>query len=610
MMDRIPNPFAVQTPEDVDAQDVVTLFVQDYSDFHKIPKVGHTFLNGSRGSGKSMIFRFLEPDCQCIKMNKKVQELPFFGIYVPIKKTDLKLTELIRLENNHANIILNEHFMTVYIAIKVLSSLKKIPVPDKTGVYAAAVREFYSGTLAKLLRRAGWLGKQPTIKAKATMEDCFAVMLNILEDDIYTSVISYLRKVAFTDTAIAYSGPLFGYLDFLTPLMENFKKLPFIPKGPIFLLIDDADNLNNTQTMILNSWVSYRTSADISLKISTQMNYKTLRTTTGQRIDTPHDYSEVNISDIYTSQKNKYRDRIKKIVTARLTMYDIDVSPEKFFPPDEKQEQAIVSIAEDIRHKWKTSGRGHRPSDDVLRYARPSFIAELKGASKSGSTGSSKSGSTYSYAGFEQLVHISSGIVRFFLEPASLMFGEQLSRNQGKAVLVINPSIQNDIIREQSYKFLFSEFDSIVKDEIGLGNAMDKLDKLDKLKNIINALGGMFHQILISDAAERRVFSVAFTDNPDSEIKEVLDLGMQYGYFHRSTIGNKEGTGRTLLYILSRRLAPAFLLDPTSFAGYKFITNDTLRAAMHSPKTFLNSIKTKRIDEYLDDPQRSLFEEA
>lgn len=599
MNTELSNPFAVQTPEDIQAKDVVTLFVEEYTDFHKIPKVGHTFLNGSRGSGKSMIFRYLEPDCQCIKHKKDVTKLNFWSIYVPIKKTDLKLTELVRLENKHANLILNEHFLISTIIIQVIASLKKAPINDQKGTYAAAIRKFYYATFSSLLARAGWVGTLPKISTKASLKKCLTVMNHVLEDDIYARVVAYLRKVAFTDTAIAYSGPLFGYLDFFTPFIQNMKKLPFMPDAPVFLLINDADNLNHTQTLILNSWVSYRTSAEISLKISTQMNYKTYLTSTGLRIDSPHDYSEVNISDIYTSHKNKYRDRVKRIISKRLEMFRIDVEPAHFFPVDEQQESEIEEIANEIRKNWKQEGRGNRPSDDVLRYARPTYMTRLEG--------SSKSGSTYSYAGFEQLVHISSGIVRYFLEPASLMYGEQLSRNQGKSVRFIISSVQNDIIREQSDDFLFSEFDKIIKDDTAQTGG---IDRLNKLKNIIYALGAMFYQIRKSDAAERRVFSIALTDQPDEEIKAVLDLGVRYGYLHRSTIGNKEGTGRTLLYILSRRLAPFFKLDPTSFAGYKFITNNALREAMHNPKSFAARIKIGKVDDYLNDPQGHLFEGA
>ncbi len=71
----------------------------------------------------------------------------------------------------------------------------------------------------------------------------------------------------------------------------------------------------------------------------------------------------------------------------------------------------------------------------------------------------------------------------------------------------------------------------------------------------------------------------------------MLQLGVTYGYLHESTIGNKQGTGRTKLYILSRLLAPHFKLDPTSFAGYKFINSDTLELSLTKPKEFIERMK-------------------
>jgi len=119
-------------------------------------------------------------------------------------------------------------------------------------------------------------------------------------------------------------------------------------------------------------------------------------------VETPHDYAEVNISDIYTSPKGKYLSRVEAIVKKRLELSGIDCDPNAFFPTDVEQERAIEEIAGKLRDEWASSGRGFRPSDDAVRYARPTFMAGL--------TGPRKSGSTYNYAGFEQLVHISSGL--------------------------------------------------------------------------------------------------------------------------------------------------------------------------------------------------------
>jgi len=590
------NPFAVQTPEGISARDMESLFVNVFTDFYNIPREGHTFLHGPRGSGKSMMFRYLEPDCQCLALRKSVADLPFFAVYISIKNTDLKLTELMRLENKHANLILNEHFMVINIAVKFFSSLIKANMDDHEGTCAQAIRGYYADGFCKLLKRSGWQEKPPVLSPTATLNECFFVMREIFSEQ-HSAVLSYLRKLSFVDSPIPYPGPLCGYLDFLLPLIQQLKSHSFMPRGPIFLLLDDADNLNATQTSLLNTWVACRTQADVSLKISTQMQYKTYLTATGQTIDSPHDFSEIHISSVYTSRKNKYLDRVKEIVSRRLRMHKIDKTPQEFFPAYEKQEQAIREIGRQLRERWNSEGRGYRASDDAVRYARPDYIAGLQGPSKSGPT--------YKYAGFEQLVHISSGIIRYFLEPASMMYAEMRAIRTGP-VEFIDPIVQDQVVRDQANAFLFSEFDRWSADE---ADDTEALNQTRKLRNLIKALGGTFHQILLSNASERRVFSIALSEDPDEDILDVFRLGVRYGYFHESSIGNKEGTGRTRLFVLSRRLAPVFILDPTSFAGYKFATNSVLREAMEKPKTFVGKIRRNGVEAAFDSPQLGLFQQ-
>jgi hypothetical protein len=579
------NPFAVHTPEDMPAADVVSLFVDVFTDFYQIPRRGHTFLNGPRGSGKSMMFRYLEPDAQSLALNQDLWDLPFYSVYIPIKNTDLKITELARLHEQHADVVLNEHIMTTYVAAKLVNSLTRLPTITSQPAFGEEARAYYSGRFRAVLSASGYdISSLPNITTTATTADVFRMMADIL-DSVYRNVLLYLRRLAFTPGALSYSGPLFGYLDFLVPFIHDLKQMTFMPHGPVFLLFDDADNLNDTQTRILNSWVSSRTSGDISLKISTQLAYKTFRTTTGQTIDSPHDFAEVNLSTIYTSSNDKYRERIAEIVSKRLRNHGLDIPPEQFFPADEEQERQIRARAHELRELWeKGEGRGYRASDDAIRYARPDYIRSLRGTSKSGHT--------YSYAGFDQLVHISSGIVRYFLQAAAQMYAEQQARlPKGETVRVVPPHIQNSVVREQADRFLFTEFERIELDQDPA-----KLKPVTKLRNLILALGGLFYETLVSDRSERRVFSIAFSDTPSDELRDVFALGIQYGYFHESAIGNKEGTGRTKLYILSRRLAPHFNLDPTSFAGYRFVTSDVVRDAMTRPKTFLSRVRNGAIN--------------
>lgn len=595
------NPFDVQTPENLSTEDMLDLFVSAHSDYWQIEKAGHTFITGPRGAGKSMFFRFLEPDCQCKHRSVDLSALEFYAAYIPIKETDLNLPELFRLqETRHATNVLNEHLLITHIATKIFVSLiSRAPLPNNDKAILAEFKDFYDNNLVKLLRRSGWNEEIPILEEKNDLKTSIKQIISMF-DDIFSQLNSYTRRLAFESEILPYNGALFGYSDFLSPLIKELTRLSFMPVGPIFLLIDDADNLNETQAMILNSWVARRTTGHLCLKISAQEGeYKTYMAVGGQRIDAPHDYSEFNISDKYTTNKDSYKTRLIDIVTRRLKKFDISAGPEEFFPDNKHQEEKIRNISERIKTEWYENKRGYRPGDDALRYARPEYIKKLS---------EGRSGATYSYAGLSQLVHLSSGIVRHFLEAASIMYGEAVASSNGTKVEFISDSIQNKIVREYSDKLLFSEFTKMAKEE---GEPAKVLDNPAKLKNLIGALGGMFYKILISDASERRVFSIAFSNGPDDEVEKILRLGVKYGYFHRSTIGNKEGTGRVPLFIMTRRLAPTFKLDPTSFAGYKFVTNDKIKEALYRPKRLLESVDIKGFDSVMsDNSQRSLFEDG
>lgn len=588
------NPFAVQTPEDLTAEVMVSLFVDVFSDFSMVEKVGHTFLHGARGSGKSMMFRYLEPDCQAAKDGSlPLSEQPYFGVYLPVKKTDIAVTELARLEDHHANVVLNEHLLTAAVAARTFAALRKARLLDTNGAFVAALAGFYARTFTKLVRQSGWSDEVPTVEASMSFDGVLELMQGLC-DDMYLQASTYLRRLSFASASLPYAGPLIGYLDFMVPLVQGLKKLPFMPSGPVYLLVDDADNLNLTQIQILNTWVSYRTSADISLKISTQLRYKTFGTVFGTVIEAPHDYSEVHISAVYTSNRgrNKYRERVWEIVRRRLRTAGLaDVSPEEFFPPDEAQERQIAVIGERIRQAWETEGRGYRPSDDVTRYARPDYIKSLRGQSKSGST--------YSYAGFNQLVHVSDGVIRHFLEAASRMWAATQASLPDRPIRFIPPQIQNQVVRDLADEII-SEFNKLMLDE--------EAESIGRLRNLVEALGGLFQQIMLSDRSERRAFSIAFSDPPDTEVQETLDLGVRLGYLQRSYIGNKDGTGRTPQYIFSRRLAPRFTLDPTSFAGYQFVRNEAIRKALYKPASLVRSVRGLGVDAVLEGEQQNLFE--
>lgn len=580
------SPFEYTSPEAISAKDVIDLFVPVFGEYLNVPNVGHTFVNGPRGSGKSMIFRYMSPDCQCLANDKKLAQLDFFGIHIPIKEGQLDKTDLSLLKDRHGEMLLNEHFMVVSFSIKIFEKLAEAGF-EETKENRDALATFFNKKFKNLLLNARW-NKDYDLEEGATCKGIFNKMKDICSEinrDFNYTLITKL--FAAEGNHIPYSGPICQFLDFLLEILKSIKELDFMPDCPVYLLIDDADNLTEAQTRILNTWVSLRSSKTVSFKISTQLKYKTYKTINNSRIDTPHDYSEINISDIYTTKKGLYKDRVKEAVERRLKLFGLpeEITAEKFFPVNRKQDKSIDALFAKYEEE-----NGY---DFAYRYATPDYMKGLKGNLN-----------TFSYAGFDNLVNISSGVMRHFIDFSHRMFTHQSSRYPKASVNFIKDAVQSHEIKEYSDWFFDENFTKLREDS---DNSTEEIGDFDKLRNLIEALGQTFHLILFSDATERRVFSFALQDDPDEELRRILRLGVETGYFHKSLIGNKMGTGKARLYILNRLLAPHFKLDPTSFAGYKFVTCNVLREAMYKPKTVIGKVKTRGVDTVMENPQQTLF---
>jgi hypothetical protein len=590
------NPFEILTPEGLSSKEAVELFVDVFSDFYQIVGIGHVFIKSPRGSGKSMMFRYLQPDCQCLARQCTIQDLKFLGVYIPLKNSSFTLLpELRRLEGQYADMVMNEHLMVLHFAIMFFENIYKgnnffsdIDIETAINYY-----RLFSHMLNSKKR------KKNNVESKLKTFDAIIQEIKNALEKKYKEAFQYVKKLAFINELPIYQGDLLDYLGFLIPLMSGFLKMANLSEKTIYLLVDDAHCLTEIQAKILNTWVSTRTTKEVSLKISTQYSYKSYYTITGGTIDSPHDYSEIDISSIYTSKnKSMYRKRIVDIVTKRFQIHNVLVSAEDFFPEDREQAEKISKIEKQYIDKYnKGQSKGYNRTDDAFRYARPDYIKSL--------SGTSKNSPSYSYSGFNQLVHLSSGVVRFFLEPAHHMYARELAKNIG--FKEISPGIQSEISKEEAVKFLFEDLNKLKRGSNS--NPIPETD-INRLSKLIQGLGGLFRQILLSDRSERRVFSIAFSDEPSELTTRILNLGIELGYFQKSTIGRKdsESGGRTTLYVLNRRLAPIWTLDPTGFAGYLFVTNKIIEDAMEKPFLLLNRIRRTKLFKENDD--LTLFDES
>jgi hypothetical protein len=581
------NPFAVISPEDMTAEEANQFFVEMHSDFDQIERPGNVIITGARGCGKSMLIRCSLPDVLMLKDKKMFSELDHLSICVPVKKTSLNITDF-QSTDKRAPYLINEHFMAIYVLMYSLLSLSKIEDLPYKPEHKEAYEKFFNSTYKKYMILNGC---NEDIKTDYSSPNKFFLSLyNHAEELQFKAMDGYINKLSLNigATDVSYNLPLLSFLRFIYPVFKELINLPGFPREKsIYLFIDDADNLSTIQTEILNSWIVYRTQPSISLKVSTQIGmYKTYLTPTEVLIESPHDYQNIDISYTYTTNitngKFNYHDKASKILEKRLNMAKIRISPNEFFPICKSQENKIKDVTNELQKS--NERRVYSIVDTDKQYDIPNYIKYLQ---------TNKALPAYQYAGLSTIIHLSSGIIRYLLDVTTKMYDAKLSRLEDKTTPIkyIDTNIQDNIMREQADHLLYTELKKLNQpnsDSFDIETINGPKNDTEKLQNLISAMGHTFHEALVSDRSEREIFSIALSNIPDQELKNVFQLGVRLGFFHEKRIGNKDGTGKTMLYILNRCFSPLFTLAPTGFLAYLFMTNEDLYKAIRDGKKLRN----------------------
>lgn len=585
------NPFVVESPEKLSPQQIVDLFIEKFTQLETVKQRRHTFIWGSRGSGKSMILRYLEPQCQGSATasieNFLNQSEAFVAVYCPCKEGHVNKSELLILDK-YASLVISEHILNLVIADRLIECLRtqfptKFFTKTECQVFARTVFELFDKASIASSREEGTRG--------ATLEDDPLRWLQALFAAESRRVSGFLKGSTLRGGGATYEGATSGYHDFLLPLMRAVQKLTKRGPVPVYVLLDDADRLNRDQQSIINTWIANRDQAFICFKVSAQRDeYKTFLTRDGGLIEQPHDYSEIDVDELYTRSKSDYSEKVTLIAERRLELSDLSTGNIKeFLPPDSEEEAILARLKKETAEEWKKVGKPGRQMDYVTRYAVARLFQHLRATKK-----------RKSYAGFQNMVHLSSGVIRDFLEPCYLMFDDCVSKGQNpQSIRYIAPTIQNEVLYRYSEEFLLVKFEDIRKDL-----PPESWTQLASLRTLVESLGRLFYERLHDpDAREARLFSFTVRGAVPPEIEEVLRLGIRHRYFQLRTYSTKEGGGRERWFILNRRLCPAFKLDPTGFEGRISLTPELLRLACESPERFVR-LRLKGGD---DDQQLALF---
>ena len=540
------NPFELVTASKLAALEATELWCDD-SRLDRVRGRESCFINGNRGTGKSMLFRVLQPDCQELLFPEKRPN--FLSVYFPVQDSDFMAEELQFMESNRQKSVLSESHLILLILRQLFVVLRDSPqiVPSEfqtrfvqlVGERIQIAFEFSEVNLPEL----------PDSDYEETVKR--VIELFAVEGD---RIVNYVVRQLYGPEE-GYGGPLFLFDGILAPIADFFYEEM---DRCLFILIDDGDDLPRSHTIVLNSWIARRRKSTV-FKVSTMYAYKTFETRSGSNIQQQHDFIQYDIATRFVDYPSEdYVDLVRRICIKRLRQARLlgedgePVDPELFFPADEKQNERIEEIEKELIKTYSEIYSGRSVRDYVYRHLTSEYMRSLSQKRALGS---------YRYAGFRTLAVLSGGLVRDFIICAQRMYDDALRKSRDEVVNHIPPAIQNEVVRSHADTIL-SDISDIRQKRSG------ETGDWTAIANIISGLGAFFKQKMLSQGSVRRVFSFAFQSPPSKEMLQLLDLAVKEGYLVRGFISKKEGSGRRDLYVLTRRIAPAFSLDVSAYNGY------------------------------------------
>jgi hypothetical protein len=580
------NPFEVKSAELMAPEQVAKEFVSEHTENAKLSSFSHTIVWGSRGSGKSMHFKYLEPIAQSYNRTEKTnlsvekyltQSDSFLGVYINcrdgiLNKDELRLIEKLDDVDHKATTLLLNIYLSCVVIKKILLTIKE------------QVKGLYNCDL-NTAKFPDWLS-EINIKNSTKLSEfsegleqhCTSLLKNINR--------TIDEKILNTEYAIPISS-FVGHRPRITPDINQFCE--FIQqvgkvKTPIFLLFDEANELCLTHQKCINSLISIRSQKTLCIKVASQRNFFQTGIRLLGTVDETHDYTTLDLDGLYTNNREAYYKRLTKISNTRLNQCGFKGDIKDYLPPNQREVNEYQLAIKKAKKRYKDIPQEKRPKDEnnfIKKYAPAIIFQEIR---------SSKSSTTYS--GFDNLVHMSSGIVRSFLDCCSKMYNRYKDKYPDKEPMSIPIGIQTEIIREYSNEFIEFQIKSKIKN---LEKDSVERQELIKLENLLTGLGKLFRKRLKDKSSrEPRIISVSLKDDPNDELQKIIDIAEREAFLHIKWYRSKRGDKNLKCYVLNRRLCPHFNLDLTGFQGRFEVKSEELYISLSDPTAFVKTILNRK----------------
>lgn len=534
------NPFEFEAALRFTPEEMVDYFIDNNNFARFIASQRNVFLLGDRGTGKTMMLRYYSLPVQACKHRIENPDLLLsdrldtIGVYIACRNTALAKPEP-ELLDKLAGRLMSEHLLVVALVHALADSLVYLPdlvSEDEASLIRAEMNFLFQWELQD--DTPIFVGLK-----RAAMREAVAIQ----------QVLNARALDCYYENAVSFATVVLPLIDLL---ISNVAKLR---NSHFSFMFDDAEALSDMQNATLNTWIASRDTPRISFKVATSLvDQKPLTTVAGGALLERHDFIRVNMEPDFQNTDTSFHDLAKEIVERRLRKCGVEKSAEEFFPVN-PQMLADLKAAEDSARRDAEALFPDKASrqirDYVYKYSRAYYFRER-----------SPRANRPPYSGFDLIVHASTGIIRYLLEPCYEMYDAAQSQSKGnQQVQQIPPAIQAErleFLSKRRWEWIKQSFNNSIRG----CTRQDAKHLAQLLENLAVFL--MFR--LRNHKSEPRAitFSISAQDKFDKtdQLLSLLEVARRAQILFKRTSSGKDEGRREDYYVFDRLLWIDRGLDP------------------------------------------------
>jgi hypothetical protein len=550
------NPFDFDGAKNLPDRLLIDWFIDDHNYSRFLRSSRNVLLLGHRGCGKSMTLLYYSLPLELKKLDTPLEQkdLSHFGIYVSCSTPLARRVDHDFFEDDKFSKAISEHYFVLSIAVCIAEHCEHI------------VDVFDAESLEELKEELFYVFDDE-LPADSSI---FKSIKRALNKELRRTQEQFLSFESRTDFTFART-----FYTLIVPFLGALRSVAALRDTHFSLMIDDAQDLNEDQRLMLNSWLSYRDHSVFSFKVAlaTVVDFDR-KTSTGGSIIEGHDYITINLEQPFQNESSQFGMLARSIIEKRLKNIGVDVSPDEFFEESPEFKAELAVCWQEVVDKYTLEhpdAEKKQINDYAYKQARALYFRRR-----------SPKANRPTYSGLDTLIHLSSGVVRNLLLPCYWMYDDAVSKSAGAVVTKIPPAIQFDVIMKESEKLW-----SRVRD--GLDRELDDCSKeqAQLIFNLVSALGDYFRDRLFNHASEPRIITFTVserTTDSDSRLLPVLGLMRKAQIMYRRSGPSKDAGRQEDYYTLNRLFWPARGLDPHGQHGRASIKASALITSMMTGK--------------------------